>query len=145
MFHADFTYQNKFKVPKEVSSKAPSLFIQCRPGVPFWSKLIDVVGGSLGKNILTPLINRFPGSTPLALGASFEALKLQYGTLQGYEVVRTPWAIHYRDAIDVMPVYDVEFAFPIDIENPELAVRAIHKVINITKQYAKQGQCTTIY
>ena len=90
-------------------------------------------------------MDRFPGFTPFALGATFEGLKLQYGTLQGYEVVRTPWAIHYRDAIDAIPVYDVEFAFPIKIDNPELAVKAIHAVIDITKEYAKQGQCTTAY
>ena len=106
--------------------------------------MIDVVGGSLGKHVLTPLIDRFPESTPFALMFSFEGLKMQYGTLQGYEVVRTPWAIHYRDAIDVMPVYDVEFAFPINITNPELAVKAIHAVITITRDYAKHGECTNV-
>lgn len=75
----------------------------------------------------------------MILGLGFQALKLQYGTLQEKEVVKTPWAVHYRDGIDLMPVTDMEFAFPIDINNPIKAVKAIHAVIDITKNYALKG------
>ncbi len=100
---------------------------------------MDVAMGTVGKRFLTPLIQNFPGVTPFTLLGAFQQLKFQYGTMQGDEVVRTPWAIHYRDAIDLMPVYDVEFAFPIDIDNPEVLVQAIWEVVKVTARYARFG------
>lgn len=68
----------------------------------------------------------------------FELLKLEYGT-QLTKVVRTPWAIHYRDGIDIMTVYDMEFAFPVDIKDPKVLVQAITELIKIVRKYAAEG------
>lgn len=81
-----------------------------------------------------------PTATPISLMIGFQAVKMQYGTLQADKVVRTPWAIHYRDAIDIMRVYDIEFAFPTNIKHPVLAVKAVRKVIEITEKYAYEGK-----
>ena len=101
--------------------------------------MIDVAVGTLGKSFLAPLIANVPGITPFTLLSTFQELKFQYGSLQGDEVVRTPWAIHYRDAVDLTPCYDTEFAFPIDIKNPEVLVKAIWAVVRITARYARCG------
>jgi hypothetical protein len=110
------------------------------PGIPFWSRVIDVAEESAGKFALAPMIKHLPGSsTPIKLMIGFELLKLQYST-QLEEVVRTPWAIHYRDGIDMMTVYDMEFAFPIDIQHPLRAVKAIRKLVEIVEKYALHGK-----
>lgn len=118
------------------------LLSQFRPGLPFWSKVIDVAQQTGGEYILSPLMKNVPGVTPISLLIGFQLVKLQYGTLQEEEVVRTPWAIHFRDGIDIMRVYDLEFAFPIDIDHPLKAVQAIRKVIDIVKDYAFNGKLT---
>ena len=81
-----------------------------------------------------------PGSTPVSLMIGFELVKMQYGTAQKETVVRAPWAIHYRDGIDITRVYDVEFAFPINIKNPLKAVKALKKLADIVEKYAFEGQ-----
>ena len=68
----------------------------------------------------------------------FELLKMEYGT-QLKNVVRTPWAIHYRDGIDIMTVYDMEFAFPVNIKDPKVLVQAIRRLIKIVEKYAAEG------
>ena len=115
-----------------------------RPGVPFLIKALDLAVHSGGKNVLTPLQHQYPDLTPLMLGLGFQGLKFQYGKLQGKEVVKIPWAVHYRDGIDLMPCTDMEFAFPIDITDPRNAVKAIHAVVRITKSYAMKGNSFTI-
>ena len=75
----------------------------------------------------------------MTLGLTYQELKFQYGTLQHDEIVKTPWAVHYRDSIDLMPVTDMEFAFPINLSKPTKAVEAIHAVVEITKEYAING------
>lgn len=100
---------------------------------------MDVAVQGSGGKILTPMFQNLPEITPYALKAGFHAVKLQYGTLMPDEVVRTPWAIHFRDAIDLMPVYDMEFAFPINIYNPIKAVMAIKKCVQITAEWARDG------
>ena len=110
-----------------------------RPGIPFWSRVIDVAQETSGKYALAPMMKLLPGSTPVSLMIGFELVKRQYGTLQKEEVVRTPWAIHYRDGIDIMRVYDVEFAFPINIKHPLKAVQALRKLIDIIEHYAFEG------
>ena len=117
-----------------------SIVLSCRPGIPFWSRLADVAVQFGGQSVLTPLMRDIPTATPIALMIGFQAVKMQYGTLQADKVVRTPWAIHYRDAIDIMRVYDIEFAFPTDIKHPVLAVKAVRKVIEITEKYAYEGK-----
>jgi len=87
------------------------------------------------------MLSKVPSLTPYALNIGFQGVKFQYGTLQGDEIVQTPWAVHYRDALDLMPVHDMEFAFPIDINKPTLAVKAIRHVVNVTEHYAKHGGC----
>ena len=77
----------------------------------------------------------------MTLGLTYQELKFQYGKLQCDEIVKTPWAVHYRDSIDVMPVTDMEFAFPINLSEPTKAVEAIHAVVEITKEYAINGNC----
>ena len=72
---------------------------------------------------------------PFAVGAGFQGVKFQYSQ-HGDEIVRTPWAVHYRDAIDLMTANDLEFAFPINIDNPTRAVKAIREVVQITKKFA---------
>ena len=112
-----------------------------RPGIPFWSRLVDFASHTGGKYVLAPMMQNLPGTTPLSVMIGYQLVKLQYGTLQEEEVVRTPWAVHYRDGIDLMTVYDVEFAFPTDINDPETAVRAMRKVVDIVKDYAYNGKC----
>ena len=85
------------------------------------------------------MMRNIPDATPVSLMIGFELVKLQYGTFQKEEVVRTPWAVHYRDGIDIMTVYDLEFAFPININHPLAAVKAIRKVIDIAENYAYKG------
>ncbi len=66
-------------------------------------------------------------------------LKIQYGLFQSHENVKVPWAVHYRDGIDLSYAYDMEFAFPIDIENPQVLIDAIQVVIDHTEKYALDG------
>ena len=86
------------------------------------------------------MMKTLPGTTPLSLMIGFQIMKLQFGTFQKEEVVRTPWAVHYLDGIDEMTAYDVEFAFPTDINNPVTAVKAIRKVIDIVENHAFEGK-----
>ena len=111
----------------------------CRPGIPFWSRAIDVAQETAGKYALAPMMKVLPGSTPVSLMIGFELVKMQYGTAQKKKVVRTPWAIHYRDGIDITRVYDVEFAFPLNIKNPLKAVKALRKMADIVEDYAFEG------
>ena len=97
-------------------------------------------GGNFLLNKLE-LLKDHPLLTPFALSAWFEGLKFQYGTLQGDEIVRTPWAVHFRDGIDLTPAYNIEFAFSIDINNPTKAVKAIRVVLWTTTVYALCGKC----
>ena len=92
-----------------------------------------------GNSILAPALHKYPDLAPLSLGLGYQALKYQYGELQRDEIVKTPWAIHYRDAIDFMTVTDMEFAFPIKLSEPTMAVKAIHAVVDITKEFAIKG------
>ena len=96
-------------------------------------------GGNFMFNELE-LLKDHPLLTPFALSAGFEGLKFQYEKLQGDEIVRTPWAVHFRDAVDLMPAYDMEFGFPIDIKNPTKAVQAIRVVLQTTTVYALSGK-----
>ena len=101
---------------------------------------MDVAKGGLGQALITPLVSNFPGASPFTLLFAFNEVKFQFGTLQGQEVVRTPWAVHYLDGIDLMPCYDMEFAFSIDIKNPITLVKAVQKVVTTTRNYAKFGK-----
>ncbi len=105
---------------------------------------MDVAGGVLGSQLLAPLYEAFPGLVPLGVKTGFEVVKRQYGgDQQKNAVVRVPWAVHFRDAIDLISVYDLEFGFPIDIEDPQKAVQAVRAVIDITTSYARKGICHT--
>ena len=68
----------------------------------------------------------------------FQTIKKQYGDLQPEQVVKQPWAVYYRDGIDLIPVYDMEFAFPLDISNPTALSNAVKTVVEITEEYASQ-------
>lgn len=98
---------------------------------------MDVAVHTGGKFAFGAIQAMFPQLTPFALAIGFQGVKFQYEQ-QADEIVRTPWAVHYRDGIDLMPVQDIEFAFPIDINNPIVAVKAIRAVMKITKEHAKQ-------
>lgn len=100
---------------------------------------MDVAVHSLGDSFVGPYIQQHPAFSVINLNLGFQAMKFQYGSLQGDEVVRTPWAVHYRDAIDLMPVYDMEFAFPIDINHPVLAIKAIYACVKVTRHYSLNG------
>ena len=91
---------------------------------------------SLGKAIFSSMLNKF---TPLTLSLAFKMLKFQYGKLQGDEIVKVPWAIHYRDAIDLNYAYDTEFAFPLDIKDPKVINDAVKVVVDTTASYAATG------
>lgn len=99
---------------------------------------MDTLVGALGGAVIVPLISKLPGVTPLYLAMGFQMVKLQYGVLQPNQVVQQPWAVHYRDGLDLMPVYDMEFAFPLDINNPVALTDAVNTVVTITEQYANQ-------
>ena len=92
---------------------------------------------ALAKTILGSLLTKI---TPLSLALGFKLLKFQYGDLQENEVVKIPWAVHYRDAIDLTYAYDMEFAFPIDIDNPVILTEASKTVIDLTKSYSENGK-----
>lgn len=114
-----------------------------RAGVPLPSKIMDVVAGegiTLSKNIFGSMFNKF---TPVSLAMGFKMLKIQYGLFHSHEHVKAPWAVHYRDGIDLMYCYDMEFAFPIDIENPQVLIDAVQVVIDHTEKYALDGGYST--
>ena len=99
---------------------------------------MDTLLGSLGGSVIVPLLGKLPCITPLFLTLGFQAIKLQYGELQPEQVVKQPWAVHYRDGIDLMPVYDMEFAFPVDINNPVAITKAVKTVVMLTEEYSSQ-------
>lgn len=101
--------------------------------------LLDVITGvglTLVKAILGPL---FYAITPLTLSLGFTLLKFQYGVRQQEETVKIPWAIHYRDAIDLNYANDIEFAFPIDINNPTIINAAVQDVIEVVQEFIQAG------
>ena len=99
---------------------------------------MDTLIGALGGTVIVPLLSKLPCITPLFLTMGFQTIKKQYGDLQPEQVVKQPWAVHYRDGIDLMPVYDMEFAFPLDISNPTALSKAVKTVVEITEEYASQ-------
>ncbi len=102
--------------------------------------IMDVVAGgamSMEKAILGSMQSKF---TPLTLALAFKMLKFQYDQHQNDEIVKAPWAIHYRDAIDLNYAYDIEFAFPIDIKDPKVLNDAVNIVIDHTTSYSKKGK-----
>lgn len=111
----------------------------CSPGIPITSMLMDVIAGgalTVAKAVFGSMMNYF---TPLTLSLGFKMLKFQYGTLQEEEVVKAPWAVHYRDAIDMNYAYDLEFAFPIDINDPSILNDAVKIVVDETTTFSSNG------
>ena len=100
---------------------------------------MDTLIGALGGTVVIPLLSKLPCITPLFLTMGFQTIKQQYGGLQKEQVVKQPWAIHYRDGIDLSPVYDMEFAFPLDIGNPTALSNAVKTVVTLTEEYASQS------
>ena len=101
--------------------------------------ILDLLTGgalSLAKAIFGSTVNQL---TPLSLALGFKLLKIQYGLLQHEKVVKVPWAIHYRDAIDMNYAYDIEFAFPIDIANPQILINTVGYVVSLTDKYSRTG------
>ena len=101
--------------------------------------ILDLITGgasSIAKAIFGSVFNQL---TPLSLSLAFKMLKVQYGWLQHENVVKMPWAIHYRDAIDLTYAYDIEFAFPIDISNPQILIDAVGVVVSLTNQCCTTG------
>ena len=113
--------------------------LSCSPGVPISSMIMDVIAGgamSIANKILGSMINYI---TPLTLALAFKMLKYQYGCLQKDEVVKIPWAVHYRDAIDMNYAYDMEFAFPIDIQDPWILNEAVQIVVDHSVNFSSKG------
>lgn len=111
----------------------------CSPGVPLYSMIMDVISGgalTIASAILGSLQYYL---TPLTLALGFKMLKLQYGGAQADQVVKVPWAVHYRDAIDLNYAYDLEFAFPIDIADPEIINKAVQVVVDATFSFSRDG------
>ena len=86
------------------------------------------------------LMSVLPGVTPTMLTIAFKGLKT--GHPEGYyeEIVAIPWAIFFRDGLDICYAYDMEFLFPVDINNPEIVITAVNILKELTKKYADGGE-----
>ena len=100
--------------------------------------ILDVVTGG-AMTVAKAVIQTLPEVVQLLLfPLSLKMLEWQYGK-QEEEVVKVPWAIHYRDGVDLSYAYDMEFAFPLDINNPTALINAVDVVVKTTRRYAIEG------
>ena len=108
------------------------------PGMSLEGMILDVVTGG-AMTVAKAVMQTLPEVVELLLfPLSLKMLEWQYGK-QEEEVVKTPWAIHYRDGIDLSYAYDIEFAFPLDINNPTALITAVDAVVKTTRRYATEG------
>ena len=60
-------------------------------------------------------------------------MDFQYGICRHIETVEMPWALHYMDGVDLTACNDMEFAFPLNINDPQVMMDAVQVVVDITK------------
>ena len=114
------------------------IFFSLSPGVSLEDMILDVVTGE-ALTLAKAVIQTLPAAVQLLLfPLALKVLEWQYGNQQE-EVVKVPWAIHYRDGIDLSYAYDIEFGFPLDINNPTVLINAVDAVVTTTRRYAIDG------
>lgn len=99
--------------------------------------------GELG----SPLIARYPFLTPAYLAAGFKAIKKENPPNEP-KLETLPYAVHFRYGLKFAPVYDMEFAFPITLDDTEHGfdtfLNAIKFVITELEEASKPGEMTSI-
>ena len=84
------------------------------------------------------LMSKMPQTTPLMLTIAFQALKKRKDFYT--EVVQMPWGVFFRDGLDFCRAYDMEFDFPLDIDNPVIVLQAVKILKDLTRRYAQGGK-----
>ncbi len=108
-----------------------------RPQPDFIQHAFDTLSqGAMG--LQGRLMSKMPMTTPLMLTIAFQALSKKKNSYS--EVVQMPWGVFFRDGLDFCRAYDMEFDFPLDIENPEKVILAVKILKDLTMQYAKGGK-----
>ncbi|XP_065842913.1 L-gulono-1,4-lactone dehydrogenase-like [Oscarella lobularis] len=83
---------------------------------------------------ITDVLAAHPHCNPAFTWMSHQALKIKRSTI----VQELPHAIHYRKFINLAPVYDIEFAFPVD-DDYENVVNACMAVVRLVQARAANG------
>ena len=105
-------------------------------------KFQDTLSSMLAGEIGSPLIARYPFLVPAYLSAGFNVIK---GSNPADEpkLEQVPYAIHFLYGIKYTTAYDMEFAFPVDIDKPDgfdVLLKAVHIVVDAVADAAKPGK-----
>lgn len=103
----------------------------------FQDTLQNMIAGELG----SPLIARYPFLVPAYLSQGFKVIKGANPTEPKLE--QLPYAIHFLYGLKYTTAYDMEFAFPVDIDKPDgfdVLLKAVHIAVEAVADAAKPGE-----
>ena len=110
-----------------------------RPPPDFVQHAFDTLSqGAMG--LQGRLMSKIPATTPLMLTIAFQSLRMKKNSYS--EVVQMPWGVFFRDGLDFCRAYDMEFDFPLNIDNPDKVIQAIKILKDLTRRYADGGKAT---
>lgn len=107
-----------------------------------WNKLVQKVEDTAQHVMLnaigSPLIERYPQFVPVLGSVSLDLLKQNIPAQLDEEL---PYAIHYRYGISLAPVYDMEFAFPINLDDDENGFQLLIEAVQfVVKEAQKEAE-----
>jgi len=86
----------------------------------------------------SPLMANYPQFVPVVGGISLDLLK---GNLSAQVHEELPYAVHFRYGVSIAPVYDMEFAFPLTLDDDEHGFdklfEAVQYVVDETQKAAE--------
>lgn len=105
-------------------------------------KLQDTVQNMIAGELGSPLIARYPFLVPAYLSAGFNVIK-GANPADEPKLEQVPYAIHFLYGLKYTSAYDMEFAFPVDIDKPDgfdVLLKAIHIAVDAVADAAKPGK-----
>ena len=93
-----------------------------------------------------PVASHYPAFIPAMLAAGFQSIKKQN---EGTTIEPLLYAIHFRFGVNLVPVYDMEFAFPVTLDDGPRGFKtlldAVRIVVDLTQRHAQFGMYTLAF
>ena len=103
-------------------------------------RIVESLEHVMVKDIGSPAIERYPLLIPVLGSKSLDIIKRDQKDEIHEEL---PYAIHFRYGITLSPVYDMEFAFPLTIDDDQngfdTLLKAVKTVVEEVEQAARGG------
>ena len=105
------------------------------------AKLVDTISSTFVGELGSPLISRYPFLVPAYMAFAHKTIKAT--NPPGKSLEQLPYAIYFHYGIDYSPAYDMEFAFPVNMNDPDHGFdklfKALDVVVNEVADAARQG------